>query len=129
MNQLDPQVINELREMIGKEDFKEIFQELIYAYLDDSPKLIQGLVNALNTQDKEEMKINAHTLKSSSSSLGAMKLAELSKELECCTIVGDMEKPSILIPQILSEYKEVEKLMRQILIKVNQDLFLLPKLY
>jgi hypothetical protein len=38
-------------------------------------------------------------------------------------------KPSILIPQILSEYKEVEKLMRQTLIKVNQDLFLLPKLY
>jgi HPt (histidine-containing phosphotransfer) domain-containing protein len=51
MNQLDPRVINELR----------------------------------------EMKINAHTLKSSSSSLGAMKLAELSKEPECCTIVGDME--------------------------------------
>lgn len=119
MNQLDFNVIAELREMIGEEDFEEIFPDLINAYLEDSPKLIQGLVNALKNQNKQEMKINAHTLKSSSISLGAIKLSELSKEVEHCTIMGDMEKPAILIPQILSEYKEVENLMRQELSKFS----------
>jgi PAS domain S-box-containing protein len=119
MSQLDFNIIAELKEMIGEEDFEEVFPDLINAYLEDTPKLIQGLVNALKTQNKQEMKINAHTLKSSSISLGAIKLSELSKEVEHCTVIGNMKKPATLIPQIISEYKEVEKLMLQELNKFS----------
>ncbi|BAQ65152.1 response regulator [Geminocystis sp. NIES-3709] len=113
MTQLDVRVIAELREMIGEEDFEEVFSELINAYLEDSPKLIQGLINALENKNLSEIKINAHTLKSSSASLGAMKLADLSKEVELSIIKGDLTNSSRLISQIMSEYEQVENLMRQ----------------
>lgn len=119
MDHLDSKIIAELKEMIGDEDFEEVFADLINAYLEDSPKLIQGLINGLKNKDRQEIKINAHTLKSSSGSLGAKKLSELSKELEYCSITGDMEKPNTLISEILSEYQAVESLMRQELSKFN----------
>ncbi|MBL1209919.1 response regulator [Geminocystis sp. GBBB08] len=119
MDQLDSKVIAELREMIGEDDFYEVFPDLINAYLDDSPKLIQGLLNALEVENLQEMKINAHTLKSSSASLGAMKLAELAKEVEHYSLNKDIQNATVLISQILSEYSEVENLMQIELNKFN----------
>jgi len=119
MTSLDSKVITQLREMIGEEEFEEVFADLMNAYLEDTPKLIQGLVNGLKNEDRQEIKINAHTLKSSSESLGAMKLSQLSKEVEHCMIKGNLKKPTILIPQILEEYNKVENLMRQELSKLN----------
>ncbi|WP_373481333.1 response regulator [Geminocystis sp.] len=119
MNSLDSKVITQLREMIGEEEFEEVFADLMNAYLEDTPKLIQGLVNGLKNEDRQEIKINAHTLKSSSESLGAMKLSQLSKEVEHCMIKGNLKKPTTLIPQILEEYNKVENLMRQELSKFN----------
>lgn len=119
MVQLDSEVISELKDMIGEEDFNEVFADLINAYLEDSPKLIQGLINALATKNLPEIKINAHTLKSSSASLGALKLADLSKKVELCSVKNDMKQSSLLIPQLIAEYKQIETLMRQELNKLQ----------
>jgi PAS domain S-box-containing protein len=119
MVQLDSKVISELKQMIGEEDFNEVFADLINAYLEDSPKLIEGLINALATRNLPEVKINAHTLKSSSASLGALKLADLSKKVELCSIKNDLKESSVIIPQLIAEYKQIEVLMRQELQKLQ----------
>jgi CheY-like chemotaxis protein/HPt (histidine-containing phosphotransfer) domain-containing protein len=119
MVQLDSEVISELKEMIGEEDFNEVFADLINAYLEDTPKLIQGLINALATRNLPEIKINAHTLKSSSASLGALTLADLSKKVELCSIKNDLKESSVIIPQLIAEYKQIEVLMRQELQKLQ----------
>jgi signal transduction histidine kinase/CheY-like chemotaxis protein len=55
---------------------------LIDTYLNYAPKAIQQLVVALETEDHGQLKITAHSLKSSSANIGAMALSGLCREVE-----------------------------------------------
>lgn len=112
MVQLDAKAINELKEMLGEEDFPTIFGELVQTYLEDSPNLVQGLRNGLEKKDCDEIKINAHSLKSSSASLGAINFSGLCKELEMAVVEKNWERISELVSLVEEEYQEVEKLMK-----------------
>jgi HPt (histidine-containing phosphotransfer) domain-containing protein len=61
---------------------REFVGELIDAYLEDSPALIAGMQQALADANTTEFTRAAHSLKSSSASLGAASLSDLAKELE-----------------------------------------------
>ena len=108
---LDSQAILELKDMIGEEDFPEVFAELIETYLDDSPNLIKDLVTGADNKNLDMVKINAHSLKSSSKTLGAGQFAELCKDIENYCNQGKLEKATSLIPQLLEKYKQVEHLL------------------
>jgi HPt (histidine-containing phosphotransfer) domain-containing protein len=75
---IDPATFEELKQMSG-EDF---INELIDAFLDDAPNMIQNMQAALATKDVESFRRNAHSLKSNANTFGAMELAALAKELE-----------------------------------------------
>jgi HPt (histidine-containing phosphotransfer) domain-containing protein len=75
---IDPATFEELKQMSG-EDF---INELIDAFLDDAPDMIQNMQAALATKDVESFRRNAHSLKSNANTFGAMELAALAKELE-----------------------------------------------
>ena len=68
----------ELKQMSG-EDF---INELIDAFLDDAPDMLNNMKTALETKDVESFRRNAHSLKSNANTFGATELGELSKELE-----------------------------------------------
>ena len=61
---------------------REFVGELIDAYLEDSPGLIAAMLGALAEANATEFTRAAHSLKSSSASLGAVSLSDLAKELE-----------------------------------------------
>jgi len=61
---------------------REFVGELIDAYLEDSPGLIAAMLQALAEANATEFTRAAHSLKSSSASLGAASLSDLAKELE-----------------------------------------------
>lgn len=119
MVQLDTKVIDELREMLGEDDFPAIFAELVQTYLEDSPNLVQGLRNGLEKNDYEEIKINAHSLKSSSASLGAMHFSGLCKQLEMAVVEKNWGKIPELISLVIEEYGQVEKYMKLELEKLS----------
>ncbi|HLE91848.1 MAG TPA: Hpt domain-containing protein [Anaerolineales bacterium] len=75
---IDPATFEELKQMSG-EDF---INELIDAFLDDAPNMIQNMESALEARDVESFRRNAHSLKSNANTFGAMELAALAKELE-----------------------------------------------
>ena len=75
---IDLATFEELKQMSG-EDF---INELIDAFLDDAPNMIQNMQAALATKDVESFRRNAHSLKSNANTFGAMELAALAKELE-----------------------------------------------
>lgn len=75
---IDQTTFEELKQMSG-EDF---INELIDAFLDDAPNMIQNMQAALATKDVESFRRNAHSLKSNANTFGAMELAALAKELE-----------------------------------------------
>jgi len=78
MSVIDQATFEELKQMSG-EDF---INELIDAFLDDAPDMLNKMKAALEGKDVESFRRNAHSLKSNANTFGAAQLGELAKELE-----------------------------------------------
>lgn len=70
-----------LAEMIGL-DMPEVLADLIETYVSESHGLVENLVSAHQANDRNAMVRPAHSLKSSSASIGAMRLSRLCADLE-----------------------------------------------
>lgn len=75
---IDQATFEELKQMSG-EDF---INELIDAFLDDAPGMIDNMNASLVARDVESFRRNAHSMKSNANTFGAMELGMLAKELE-----------------------------------------------
>jgi len=75
---IDKTTCEELKQISGE----EFINELIDAFLDDAPNMIQNMQSALETRDVESFRRNAHSMKSNANTFGAMDLGVLAKELE-----------------------------------------------
>jgi HPt (histidine-containing phosphotransfer) domain-containing protein len=89
---IDPAAIDELLRMVG--DDREFVGELIDTYLEDSPKQLEAMRDAIREEDASALVRPAHTLKSNSRNLGATALAELCAELEAGARRGDLSGAS-----------------------------------
>ncbi len=78
---LEPKAIMLLREMAGK-DSEGFIGELVACYLSESPILLEKIKDAIANHDITTIHRIAHTLKSSSATLGATTLTELCRQLE-----------------------------------------------
>jgi CheY-like chemotaxis protein len=70
---IDAKVLQSFRDMVG-ENGPEIVAEMIDCYLEDAPKLIEAIAAAVTAADATQLRSCAHTLKSSSATLGATAL-------------------------------------------------------
>ena len=84
---IDQVTFEELKQISG-EDF---INELIDAFLDDAPGMIENMSTALTTKDIESFRRNAHSLKSNANTFGAMELGVLAKELEFMAKENNLE--------------------------------------
>jgi histidine phosphotransfer protein HptB len=75
---IDEATFFELKQMSGA----DFINELIDAFLDDGPNMIQHMQTALAAKDIESFRRNAHSLKSNANTFGALELGALAKELE-----------------------------------------------
>lgn len=78
MSIIDKGTFEELKTLSGA----EFINELIDAFLEDAPHMIQNMRTALETKDAESFRRNAHSLKSNANTFGATELGVLAKELE-----------------------------------------------
>jgi histidine phosphotransfer protein HptB len=78
MSVIDKATFEELKNMSG-EDF---IDELIDAFLEDGPNMLNNLQTALEAKDVESFRRNAHSLKSNANTFGATELSMLARELE-----------------------------------------------
>ncbi|HUE99609.1 MAG TPA: Hpt domain-containing protein [Anaerolineales bacterium] len=75
---IDKATFEELKQMSGA----DFINELIDAFLEDAPQMIQSMETALEAKDVESFRRNAHSLKSNANTFGALELGVLAKELE-----------------------------------------------
>ena len=75
---IDKTTFEELKQMSGA----DFINEIIDAFLDDAPNMISHMHSALETQDIESFRRNAHSLKSNANTFGALELGVLARELE-----------------------------------------------
>ncbi|MEQ9548012.1 MAG: response regulator [Coleofasciculus sp. G3-WIS-01] len=102
----DPVIFQQLREMLNQED---VLAEVIKRYLEEAPKLLQNLSDALTQGQTELLERTAHTLKSSSAMVGATRLAHLCQELEAKAESETVEVKAALVSQINAEYEPVKR--------------------
>ena len=90
---LDQAVVDELRESVGGDE--AFVKELVGAYLAETPAHLEAIAAAAAQGDAAALVRPAHTLKSSSAALGAMRLAVLGKQLEFGAREGRIDQAAI----------------------------------
>ncbi len=77
---VDPSVLAELlRTFDGDQSFVD---EVIDAYLGDAPQLVAEIVRCVGTGDVDGFRRAAHSLKSTSATVGALRLSAICRDLE-----------------------------------------------
>jgi HPt (histidine-containing phosphotransfer) domain-containing protein len=107
---LDQETIDTLIGMTG-EDF---IQELVEAYIEDSPQLFTHMRSSLMNEDPEGFRRSAHSLKTSSASLGALDFSEHARELEMLGKNNNLSGAGARIDALEVEYQEVEKALKEL---------------
>lgn len=80
---------------------------LIKTYMKDSSNRLQAMQAALESKDYESLRLSAHTLKGSSSNLGAEKLKEMCQMLEHAAKTGKLDGAPAALIEIKNEYHQV----------------------
>jgi PAS domain S-box-containing protein len=104
--------LSELKMMLG-DDADAMIQELFKNYLEDAPKTINQIRTAVDNQDESGVREFSHALRSASISLGAIKLSQLCKTLECAAKDHVLVLASLQLQSILTEYQHVESIIRR----------------
>lgn len=98
-------------------DLKEVmeadFNRLISIYFDDSVLLLESLVQSLQSGDLPKLRKTAHSLKGSSSNIGAPRLAELLQELEDMAKQNELKHEVVLLDEIHNEFQLVRQSLLQ----------------
>ncbi|HEY9875120.1 MAG TPA: response regulator [Candidatus Obscuribacterales bacterium] len=111
LNPIDAKTLQSFRKMVG-ENADEILAEMIDCYLEDAPKLMQEITEAVSQGNVAQLRQAAHTLKSSSATLGAKSLSSLCNELEIISRNGNTEGGLDKLPQLEAEYARVKTALR-----------------
>ena len=77
---LDPAVLDELRESVGNDE--AFIADLVATYVSEGGEHLDAMEQAARIGDAGAIVRPAHTLKSSSAALGAMRLAQIAREIE-----------------------------------------------
>jgi HPt (histidine-containing phosphotransfer) domain-containing protein len=84
----DPEVIRGMLEMFG--DPAPVVK-VIHLFLEEAPRQVDAVAEALSRGEPEEVRRSAHSLKSSAASLGARDLSERSAKVEELTKAGRID--------------------------------------
>ncbi len=111
---LNPAALDKIR-ALQREGQPDIVRKVASMFLDSSVKLVQGLEEAMMVSDAEKVRHNAHSLKSSSASLGAELLAQLCQELEQMGKERRLDNAFSVLTKLQVEYKLVCEALQQML--------------
>jgi signal transduction histidine kinase/DNA-binding response OmpR family regulator/HPt (histidine-containing phosphotransfer) domain-containing protein len=103
---LDPKALANLRETVGEDD--GFMAELLDTFLQDAPRLLDAMRQAVEAGDAQGLCIAAHSLKSNSADFGAMTLSGLCRELESLGKAGTLEGADSRVTQAETEYARVQ---------------------
>ncbi len=111
---IDAAVLAELLETVGGD--RDFLAELVETYRADCPGLLAELRAAVGRGDAPAARRAAHTLKSTSGSLGAVGLAAQCREIEAAAAAGDLAGLGERVERAAEMYNEVEAALRGALV-------------
>jgi HPt (histidine-containing phosphotransfer) domain-containing protein len=105
---LNMDALNELRGLMG-----DALNDVLQTFLDYVPGQIDELTRAISDDDAENVFNLAHKMKSSSSSIGALGLAQVAEQIELIGRSGSTEGTAELLEQLKGMYADAETLLRE----------------
>ncbi|MDH3237576.1 MAG: response regulator [Deltaproteobacteria bacterium] len=112
---INPAVLDGIR-ALENNGSKGLFGKVLSLYLSDSPKLVEGILSAVEEGDGESLRRAAHTLKSSSANVGATDLLELCRKVEEMARAGEIPASGDpLLGRLEEEYRSVREALSTIL--------------
>ena len=108
---IDRRAIDEMLENTGGDP--EFVVEIIEDFLADVAIRLEELSTALYAKDSAAAKRAAHTIKGSSRSFGASRLANLAAELEQLSLQSAFESVTEQLPDLRAELDRVGEALRQ----------------
>lgn len=110
---LDAATLDDIRTLVG-DDGEDGLAGLIACFLDDAPRLLNAMRDALDTNDAGALQAAAHTMKSTSALFGATALATLCEALERRSAAGLMDGARERVNGICDGYADVERAMHRL---------------
>jgi signal transduction histidine kinase/CheY-like chemotaxis protein len=104
---LDDKTIDHLR--VGR---PQLWARLIKTYLTHTPKTIADIVAAREATQVAALRMAAHSLKSSSANLGALRLADLARHIEALAQPATFDEALQSVDALLAEFKAVEQALQ-----------------
>ena len=108
---LDPAALKQIR-ALQRPGGPNVLHKVITSYLRDSVQLLETIRGAIAQNDPPTLHRAAHSLKSTSATLGAQSLAGLCKDLEAIGRMHTTDNASALLPAIEREYQHVATALR-----------------
>lgn len=103
---LDRKVLDALRKL-RRPGRPDVLEKVLSAFLSASPELLAAMSGALSRDDALAMHRAAHSLKSSSANVGALKLSAYCKELEALGRANTLTSASAVLESLKAEYARV----------------------
>ena len=97
---VDPAALARLKEWGGD----SLLKDLIVLFRETTPVRITEIRGGIAGGSTDETERGAHTLKSSSGNLGAMRIYELASQIEARAIAGELEELSPLVDELQREF-------------------------
>jgi HPt (histidine-containing phosphotransfer) domain-containing protein len=107
---LDTNVLAALSESVGGDD--AFVADLVETYLADGAAQLAAIDEAVRSSEAEALVRPAHTLKSSSRTVGANRLGELSRQIEMLGRSGSTTRASELAAEARMEWTDIEAALR-----------------
>ena len=114
---LDPTGLDQLLNLVGGDE--DNFFKLIDSFLEETPRLLEGVRIAIENKDHEHLRRMSHTLKSTCRDFGAIRLSNLSAKLESISKAGNLKDAPELIEKAEIEYASVENSLKNIRVGVD----------
>jgi signal transduction histidine kinase/DNA-binding response OmpR family regulator len=100
---LDHAALDQLREL-GSNRSPELLVRIVNLYLADAPRHIGAIEQAWTKRDAQALCMSAHTLKSASANVGAMRLSDLCKSLEFDAREDSLSRSGELVAALGAEW-------------------------
>ncbi len=107
---IDPSTFESVKMMLG-DDAPSFIADLVQSYCEDFPGLMEGLQAAIATQSPPAVQSSAHAVKSSSVTLGVLRVARLAEQIEKLAKQGDLSQALNLTQQIEAEYAQAQTVL------------------
>jgi HPt (histidine-containing phosphotransfer) domain-containing protein len=108
------QEINDKAKQWIEEYGEDFLVELIEVYLEDTPNRVAQMHQAFQGGDADTLIREAHTLKSSSANLGAMRLSALAKQMELAGRSGNFQRMDDDMEQFKDEFVRVKVALEEL---------------